>query len=168
MARVRLLMVLVVALLAIPSGALAGGWALTSFDEVPTEFEAGASYDLTYTVLQHGVNPVDVGQSEVRVTGADGSVTTFVAARLPERGRYQVTVTFPQSGQWTWEVTQGDFGIHPMGPISVSPSATAAAPGGSPLAWLLPLALAITIGLIAVQIVNLSRPRRQARPISAE
>jgi hypothetical protein len=167
MARVRLLMVLLVALLAIPGGALAGGWALTSFDELPTEFEAGASYDLAYTVLQHGVNPVDVGQSEVRVTGGDGSVTTFVAARLPEKGRYQVTVTFPESGLWTWEVTQGDFGIHPMGPISVSPSAMAAA-GGSPLGWLLPLSLAIAIGLIAVQIVNLSRQRRQAPPISAK
>jgi hypothetical protein len=160
-------MVLVVALLAIPGGALAGGWALTSFDELPTEFEAGASYDLAYTVLQHGVNPVDVGQSEVRVTGGDGSVTTFVAARLPEKGRYQVTVTFPESGLWTWEVTQGDFGIHPMGPISVSPSAMAAAEG-SPLGWLLPLSLAIAIGLIAVQIVNLSRQRRQAPPISAK
>ena len=167
MARVRLLMVLVVALLAIPSWAIAGGWALTSFDELPTEFEAGASYDLTYTVLQHGVNPVDVGQSEVRVTGGDGSTTTFVAARLPERGKYQVTVTFPESGLWTWEVTQGDFGIHPMGPISISPSAMAAA-GRSPLVWLLPLALAITIGVIAVQIVSLSRQRRQARPISAD
>ena len=167
MARVRMLMVLAVALLAIPSWAIAGGWALTSFDELPTKFEAGASYDLTYTVLQHGVNPVDVGQSEVRVTGGDGSITTFIAARLPERGRYQVTVTFPESGLWTWEVTQGDFGTHPMGPISVSPSAIAAG-GSSPLARLLPLALAITIGLIAVQIMNLSRQRRQARPISAD
>ena len=167
MARIRLLVVLVLALVAIPSWAFAGGWALTSFDELPTEFEAGASYDLTYTVLQHGENPVDVGQNEVRVTAGDGSVTTFVAARLPERGRYQVTVTFPESGMWTWEVTQGDFGVHPMGPISVAAAATAAA-GSSPLAWLLPLALAITIGLIAVQIVSLSRQRRQARPISAE
>ncbi|MGH8958929.1 MAG: hypothetical protein ACRDVK_09660, partial [Acidimicrobiia bacterium] len=159
MARIRLLVVVTLALLTIPGWALAGGWALTSFDELPSEFEAGASYDLTYTVLQHGVNPVDVGQSEVRVTGEDGSVTTFVAARLLERGRYQVTVTFPDSGLWTWEVTQGDFGIHPMGPISVSAPAGAAAVGSSPLAWLLPLALAITIGLIAVQVANLTRSR---------
>ncbi|MGH8924175.1 MAG: hypothetical protein ACRDWA_05995 [Acidimicrobiia bacterium] len=167
MARARLLVLMTVALLAIPVSALAGGWALTSFDELPSEFEAGASYDLTYTVLQHGVNPVDVGQSEVRVIGADREVTTFAAARLSERGRYQVTVTFPESGLWTWEVSQGDFGTHPMGPISVSPGA-AAALMSSPLAWLLPLALAITIGLIAVQIVTLTRQRRRPQPISAE
>ena len=161
MARFRIVLVLCVALLALPGWALAGGWALTSFDELPSDFEAGASYDLTYTILQHGVNPVDVGQSEVRVIDGNGDVMTFGATRLPERGRYQVTVTFPQSGLWTWEVTQGDFGTHPMGPISVSPGMTAAAAADSLLAWLLPLALAISIGLVAVQIVNLTRQRRR-------
>ena len=161
-------MVLVVVLLALPGWALAGGWALASFDELPSEFKAGATYDLTYTVLQHGVNPVDVGTSEVRVTGANGDVTTFAATRLPERGRYQVTVTFPESGLWTWEVTQGDFGIHPMGPISVSPGAPVTTATASPLGWLLPLALAITVGLVAVQIANLTRQRRRPQPIRAD
>ena len=167
MARIRLLVILTVALLALPAWALAGGWALTSFDDLPSDLEAGASYDLTYTVLQHGVNPVDVGQSEVRVIDGSGNVTTFVATRLPERGRYQVTVTFPQSGLWTWEVTQGDFGTHPMGPITVSPG-VAAVVTASPLAWLLPVALAITIGLVGLQIVNLSRQRRRPQPIRAD
>ena len=168
MARIRFLVVVTVALLALPGWALAGGWALTSFDELPSEFEAGASYDLTYTVLQHGVNPVDVGQSEVRVKGANGDVTTFVATRLPEKGRYQVIVTFPEAGLWTWEVTQGDFGSHPIGPISVSPGAGAAVATASALGWLLPVALAITIGLIAVQIANLARQRRPTQPINAK
>lgn len=161
MAQFRLLIVMSVALLAIPAMAHAGGWALTSFDELPPEFQAGATYDLTYTVLQHGVNPVDVGQSEVRVTGADGEVTTFTASGLPEVGRYRVTVTFPESGIWTWEVFQGDFGTHPMGPISVA-GAAATAPGASVLSWLLPLGLAITLGLVAVQVVGLARQRRLA------
>jgi hypothetical protein len=156
------------ALLAIPGVGLAGGWALTSFDELPTEFEAGATYDLTYTVLQHGVNPVDVGSSEVRVTGADGRVATFAATRMPERGRYQVTVTFPDSGMWTWEVTQGEFGTHPLGPISVSASAAPVSAQASALAWLLPLALALTIGLVAVQVAGLMRQRRTVQPISAD
>ncbi|HKZ19158.1 MAG TPA: hypothetical protein VJQ57_03510 [Acidimicrobiia bacterium] len=167
MARIRLL-VMTVALLALPGWALAGGWALTSFDELPSDLEAGASYDLTYTVFQHGVTPVDVGQSEVRVIDGNGEVTTFAATRLPERGRYAVTVTFPESGLWTWEVTQGEFGTHPMGPISVSPGVAATATTASPLAWLLPLALAITIGLVAVQTVNLARQRRRPRPIRAD
>ncbi len=160
MARIRIVLVLSVALLALPGWALAGGWALTSFDELPSDFEAGGSYDLTYTVLQHGVNPVDVGQSEVRLIDGNGDVMTFGATRLPERGRYQVTVTFPESGLWTWEVTQGDFGTHPMGPISVRSGTTVAA-AVSPLSWLLPTALAITIGLVAVQIVDLTRQRRR-------
>lgn len=167
MARIRLLVIMTMALLALPGWALAGGWALTSFDELPSDLEAGASYDLTYTVLQHGVNPVDVGQSEVRVVDGNGNVTTFVATRLPERGRYQVTVTFPESGLWTWEVTQGDFGTHPMGPITVSPGVAAVATP-SPLAWLLPVALAITIALVGLQIVNLSRQRRRPQPIRAD
>ena len=165
MARLRLLTLLTVVLLAIPAWALAGGWAMTSFDELPTEFVVGESYDLTYTILQHGETPVDVGPSSVQVTDASGNVTTFNATRLPERGRYQVTLTFPESGMWTWEVSQGGFGAHPMGAISVG--AGTVVPSPSPLAWLLPLALAITIGLIAVQVAGLAKQRRPAR-ISAE
>ena len=111
---------------------------------------------------------VEVSRREVRVIDGNGEVTTFAARRLPERGRYAVTVTFPESGLWTWEVTQGEFGTHPMGPISVSPGVAVPETTASPLAWLLPLALAITIGLVAVQTVNLARQRRRPQPIRAD
>jgi hypothetical protein len=55
-----------------------------------------------------------------------------------------------------------------MGPISVSPGVAATATTSSPLGWLLPLALAITIGLVALQIVNLTRQRRRSQPIRVD
>ncbi len=159
MTRVRFLFLLIVALMVIPGWALAGGWAVATFDEVPAEFEAGVSYDLSYTILQHGKTAVDVGPSSVQITDSDGDVTTFAATRLSDPGRYQVSVTFPDSGSWTWEVSQGGFAAHELGVVSVA-AATSTATGAT--GALLPVALAIAVGLVAVQVVHLAKQRRPA------
>jgi len=146
--------------LALPLAASAGGWALTSFDEMPTEFAAGEAYDLSYTILQHGKTPVDVGKSAVLVTDSEGTVTEFVATATDEVGRYDVQVTFPESGTFSWQVSQGPFREHDLGSIDV-----AAAPAGvatAPTSMLLPIAFALVIGLLAVQIFALIRRRPQS------
>ena len=134
MVRYRIALVGMLAVLAIPLAALAGGWAIASFDDVPGGFQAGATYDLEYTILQHGETPVDVGQSQVRILDANGTVTAFDAAPAGETGRYSVSITFPESGTWQWEVTLGDFASHPMGTVEVTPAANAAAGSGSMVA----------------------------------
>ncbi len=67
MVRYRIALVAILAVMTIPMTAFAGGWAIASFDEVPGDFQAGATYDLEYTILQHGETPVDVGNSQVRI-----------------------------------------------------------------------------------------------------
>jgi hypothetical protein len=168
MVRYKVALVGMLAVLAIPVAASAGGWAIASFDEVPGGFQAGATYDLDYTVLQHGVTPVDVGQSQVRILDADGTVTAFDATPAGETGRYSVSITFPESGTWQWEVTLGDFASHPMGTVEVTPAANAAAASGSMLRWLLPLALVLVVGLVAIQVGQLARTRRSSSPLRAE
>jgi hypothetical protein len=168
MARFRIAVVGILAVLAIPLAASAGGWALASFDEVPGGFQAGVTYDLEYTILQHGVTPVDVGNSQVRIVGADGSVSAFDATPTGETGRYSVSITFPASGTWHWEVDMGDFGPHQMGAVEVAPAMNAAAASGSWLRWLLPLALVLVIGLVAIQVAEVTRTRRSTAGLSAE
>ena len=167
MTRSRIAYVAILVVMSIPASALAGGWAMASFDDVPTEFQAGSTYDLEYTILQHGRTPVDVGTSQVRIIASDGTVTAIDAVALEETGRYAVSITFPESGSWQWEVTQGDFAAQEMGKIEVSAAATGAA-AGSVLRWLLPLALALVIGLGIVQGRDLARVGRLGRPVRAD
>ena len=168
MVRYRIALVAMLAIMAVPITALAGGWAMTSFDEVPSEFQAGSTYDLNYTVLQHGQTPVDVGATRVRLIDSNGTVTEFDAIPTGEPGRYSVSITFPESGTWQWEVDQGEFGVYPIGSIEVSPAASATATSGSALRWLLPVALVLVVGLIAVQLAGLAKARRPSRPIRAD
>ena len=168
MVRYRIALAGMLAVLAMPLAASAGGWAIASFDEVPGGFEAGATYDLEYTILQHGVTPVDIGDSEVRILDADGAITAFDAMPAGETGRYSVSINFPESGTWQWEVTMGGFASQPMGTVEVTPATNATGATGSWLRWLLPLALVLVIGLIAVQVAALARTRRSSPPLRAE
>ncbi len=133
--------------------ALAGNMAITSFDSIPEEFVSGETHTLTYTVLQHGSTPVDVGQSVVSFTNADtGEVVSFEGRPTGETGRYTVDVKVPAEGNWTWKVTQGQFEAYDFGTISVeSPTATAN-PILSGLRVLLPLAAAATVLYAARQL----------------
>ena len=173
MARYRIAFVAMLALVAIPMTAFAGGWAMASFDQVPGEFEAGSTYDLQYTILQHGETPVDVGDSQVVIVDATGSKTAFDAVALGQPGRYSVSITFPESGSWDWEVTMGPFSSHRMGTIDVREAIVESGAGESPARWMLPVALLLVIGLIATQVADLANSRRrkvrgQGQPLRAD
>jgi hypothetical protein len=172
MARYRIALVAMLALMAIPMAAHAGSWAMASFDEVPGEFEAGSTYDLQYTILQHGETPVDVGHSQVLIVDSAGSITAFDAVPLGQPGRYSVSITFPEAGAWDWEVTMGPFASHPMGTIDVRQAAIETGGAvGSVVRWMLPVALLLVIGLIATQVVELANGRKvrgQSQPVRAD
>lgn len=168
MARYRIAFVAMLAAMAIPTAALAGGWAIASFDNVPAEFRAGSTYDLEYTILQHGQTPVDVGSSQVRFVDSKGTVVELDAVATGEPGRYAVSVTIPEAGSWHWSVTMGDFGDHEMGTVDVASATAAAATTGSALRWLLPIALVLVLGMVAVQVADLAKARRPGQPIRAD
>jgi hypothetical protein len=160
MARFRFAFIAMVAVAAIPMAAHAGGWAMASFDEVPGEFQAGSTYDLDYTILQHGRTPVDVGSSQVRIIDSSGAAISFDGVPSGQPGRYSVSITFPDAGTWQWEVTMGRFASHPMGTTEVATAAIGSVETGSVLRWLLPAALLLVIGLVATQVAGLVSVRR--------
>jgi len=146
---------------------------MASFDQVPAEFEAGATYDLQYTILQHGETPVDVGDSQVLIVDSTGSITAFDAVALRQPGRYSVSITFPESGSWDWEVTMGPFASQQMGTIDVQEATIESGGVGSLVRWMLPVALLLVIGLMAIQVAELGKGRRtkvrgQGQPVRAD
>lgn len=150
-------------MLAAPA-AMAGGWAITSMDELPGELRAGETYQLGYTILQHGKTPVDGAKTEIIAhNAATGETLRFVGQADGKPGHYVAEVTFSEGGSWTWSVTQGDFAVHELGELAVT--ATAAAPAITSLPiWGLVLgaATAIALGVFATQLVSVLR-RRSAK-----
>lgn len=109
-------------------GALAGGWAVTTFDQLPPEFHAGQPYTLGYTIRQHGQTPIQVDDTKVQIT-ANGTTTSFAGKADGALGHYVATVTFPAAGAYRWQVTQGPFAPQELGDVTVlAPSGQSSTP----------------------------------------
>ena len=161
---------LVVALLALgilvgdSSIASAGGWAVGSLDAVPVAM-AGERATVGFTILQHGVTPVDLlgdpaNEVGIEIGRADGSAEFFPAVGEGTVGRYVATVEFPAAGTYVWSIRMGWFGPQPLGTLEVR-----VASGRPDSVW--PTArlatLALTIGLAALAIADFLVTRRRAR-----
>ena len=125
--------------------ALAGGWAITEFDEPLPEFIAGEEYVIGFTVLQHGVTPRWTESVHLTFKSPDGGPTMkFPAEPTGVEGHFEAVVVVPEAGVWQLEVDQGfliDFPLHlepyVVGPIEVAspdPQAATPAPAANPLA----------------------------------
>ncbi|MEO1060416.1 MAG: hypothetical protein AAFZ07_03280 [Actinomycetota bacterium] len=102
--------------LARPAGA--GGWAVTTLDDVPSA-EPGVPVEVGFTIRQHGVSPVDVEDVAIEVIGPDGTSEIFPAQSAELQGHYVSTVTFPDAGEFEWVVHQGWFSTQDLGTIAV-------------------------------------------------
>ena len=100
--------------------ASAGGWAIGSLDAVP-DARAGHTVDVGFTILQHGVTPVDLADDVgVEMVLADGAVEFFPATNVGATGRYVSEVTFPSTpGEYSWNLRMGWFGTHQLGVLDV-------------------------------------------------
>jgi hypothetical protein len=101
------------------SPALAGGWAVTSFDDMPGQFVAGQEFKLGYTIRQHGVTPINVDKTEILAVATSGRTLSFPGTSQGDIGHYVATVYFPAGGTYTWQVTQGAFAPQDLGTVSV-------------------------------------------------
>src|SRR5688572_1415566 len=99
--------------------ALAGGWAVTTFDDMPGQIVSGKEYALGYTIRQHGATPINVGKTEILAVAVSGRTLSFPGTQQGAVGHYVATVFFPAGGTYTWQVTQGDFAPQDLGKITV-------------------------------------------------
>jgi hypothetical protein len=137
-----------------PAHVAAGGWAVTSLDpfEQPV---AGQPITIGFTILQHGVTPVDVDGAGIRVF-QKGTAGEFFPALHDGDGRvghYTARLVFPREGTFTWLVEQGFFGPQELGQITINtssatPAAGTAARWPSALRYGLPLVAALCVAVI--------------------
>ena len=109
-----LLLSLVVAL-----PASAGGWAVISLDELPTDVVAGEPHTVGFTVLQHGMTPMNDLAPTVTIALQNEEKLVFRAEADDKPGHYTATLTFPKEGDWEWSI-QAFSMDQPMPALTVS------------------------------------------------
>jgi hypothetical protein len=109
-------LMIVITCLILAAPALAGGWAVVTLEALPGEIRAGEPVQLAFVVRQHGEHPVHFLGSDLPVTPylrawnpATGAEIRVEAQRAKEVGRFQVEITFPDSGTWQWEIVPKPF-----------------------------------------------------------
>jgi hypothetical protein len=103
----RLLIPLALVALAVPSSALAGGWATAGLSP-PAGVGAGDTWNAEVNILQHGETPLSGVNPTVTIRNAtSGEAKTFAARPTDEAGVYVAKVVFPSEGKWSYEVYDG-------------------------------------------------------------
>ncbi len=138
--------------------AFAGGWAVITLDELPTNIVAGEPLTIGFTVLQHGRTPMNDLAPTVTVALRGEEKLAFRAEADSKPGHYTATLTFPKEGNWEWSI-QAFAMDQPMPALSVFAAKAAsvnppvAQVGSKPASLSLLLlfrALAFGAGLIAL------------------
>lgn len=140
----------------------AGGWAVGSIDEVP-ESTAGDTAEVGFTILQHGVTPVELADDVgIEIVSDDGATTYFAAEPDETIGHYTASVTFPNAaGEYDWNIRMGWFGDQGLGTLTVgsgNDSTSAATTIWATGRWIM---LAIAAALAAVALSSLATRQRK-------
>jgi hypothetical protein len=115
--------------LSLAGPAAAGGWAVTTLDQVPSELRAGETLTISYTIRQHGQSPFAGANTAIELLPAGGGAPLRFAGHPDgEKGHYVARVTFPSEGEWKWRVDQAPFAHQALGVVTVLPAVAAAEP----------------------------------------
>lgn len=145
-------------LLALATPVGAGGWAVTTLDDVPSA-QPGVPVEVGFTIRQHGVSLVDIEDVAIEVIGPEGTSEVFPAHSTELQGHYVATVTFPDAGEYEWVVHQGWFSTQDLGTIVVG-----SAPGDEyRFGPVLRYGLLVVVGGAAVRLLVdvITTPRRR-------
>ena len=158
----RVLIPTTLLLLSLAPTALAGSVAVVTFAELPSDFDAGTTYTLDYSILAHGTEPMPFSDSSLHFQGPGGEDLTF-PAESSGNGRWTAEVTLPEAGEWRWEVVAGDQIVQTLGTLPVL-STPAPVPTSlvNTLRIALPIAALLALVLLVDQIRNRPRTERQS------
>lgn len=162
----RTTVLIAVVLLSLAQGgtAVAGGWATTRIDDQPARFAANTTYEIRYTILQHGKTPIEVELTSIVFTPADtGGPLTFPGVQTGSPGQYVAEVNLPKGGAWSWEVSQGWFGMQQLGTVHVrqAQGSVGSVTLDEVLRVGLPLATLIAFAVFAAQVLAYRRHRSE-------
>jgi hypothetical protein len=111
----------ITALLLLPAGVLAGGWATVGLSSTPDGLAPGTPWNVEIEVLQHGRTPLENVHPTVAITTAgDETPRTFTTSPTGRPGVYRASVTFPRAGTWRYVVDDGFTARHPYPPVQIA------------------------------------------------
>jgi len=154
----------IIGLIALPAGALGGGWATVELSSTPDGLRPGATWNVELDVLQHGRTLLSDVRPTVTITSGQLS-RTFTSRPTGKPGTYRASVTFPRAGTWRY-VIDDDFATRhgypsvQIGAGGRAETASAAGTEGGGFAYDR-LALAALAGIAAAALA-LVLPRRRA------
>jgi hypothetical protein len=102
----KLLLGLTLAVLVLPTSALAGGWATAGLGPPDDGIGPGDTWNAKITILQHGITPLSGVHPTVTIQNGSTS-KTFEATATEEPGVYLAKVVFPSAGTWSYSVYDG-------------------------------------------------------------
>lgn len=172
----RLLLLIAALALLAPATALAGGWATAGLSSTPEGLGPNEPWKTQITLMQHGRTPLEGVEPAIVIENTKTHVEQrFAAKPTKEPGVYDVTVTFPAKGDYTYTVDDGfgngmphEFPAVTIGAPAAAPASAPAAPaaddGGPPV---LPLVLGGVALLLAAGGVYTVRRRRSGSAVPA-
>ncbi len=111
------------ALFALAFPAWAGGWAVVTLDELPSNAVTGQPLAIGFVVRQHGVTLLpDLEPYIVGWRPDTGESFSLIARPQAEVGHYATTLTFPSAGKWEWSIDAFGGFVQPMPTLNVLPS----------------------------------------------
>jgi hypothetical protein len=146
--------------------ALAGGWANAIMDDPPPDPpSAGEPITIGFTLLQHGVTPVDDPAPVITVrNAATGEELSVTATQEGASGHWVATITFPSDGVWRYEVTHDLIvGMNGFNPVTVgtvapaAPASTATSAATTQALTSLAVALLLTLAVGAAFVISRRR-----------
>jgi len=111
--------------LALPAGAVAGGWATAGVGPPDDGIGAGDTWNAKVTILQHGNPETPLMGVIPTLTIKNGSTTkTFKGPKTDEAGVSVIKVVFPSAGKWSYAVYDGfsEYGgatTHSFAPVTI-------------------------------------------------
>jgi len=125
------LIALALAFVLVPAAA-AGGWAISTLDQLPGEVHAGETVSLGFMVRQHGKTPINQVEPYIQAYNPEtGESMRADAVQEGEVGHFVVEIVFPAAGTWEWSIVPAPFEGTQLEPLNVLP-ATLAQPAASP------------------------------------
>src|SRR5215207_11731011 len=104
----------------------AGGWAVITLDELPTDVLAGEPLTIGFTVRQHGITPMSGLDPTVTASLLENDEFVVHAEAGDKPGHYTATLTFPKEGNWEWSI-QAFTMDQPMPSLNVTAAQPASA-----------------------------------------
>ncbi|MBM7846317.1 hypothetical protein [Herpetosiphon giganteus] len=98
------------------SSSKAGGWATTPITKLPDTLVAGQTFQLEFSVLQHGTKPISsMGTDPIRPLltaehATSGEFQQVWATQVGAVGNFQATLQLPTAGEWEISIKPLPFG----------------------------------------------------------